>query len=122
MSARLLGILFVMGSVLSEAFSHVAWKRAADASHPEAGLARALWTALRQYRMIGLGVGLFVVQAAAWTLALRYLDVSLAYPVGSLEFIAVVLLARIMLKEKVAARRWLGAALIVAGSVVIGLS
>lgn len=120
MSAKLIGLLFLLGSVTSEAFSHVAWKRAADAGRPGAGAARVLWTALRQYKTIGLGVALFVVQAAAWTLAIRYLkDLSLAYPASSLEYIAVVLLARVMLKEKVAARRWLGAALIVAGTALV---
>jgi drug/metabolite transporter (DMT)-like permease len=121
MNAKLIGLLFVLGSVTSEAFSHVAWKLAADAGPAGGGgAARVLWAAVRQYKMIGLGVALFIVQAATWTLAIRYLkDLSLAYPASSLEYIAVVLLARVMLKEKVAARRWLGAALIVAGTALV---
>jgi len=122
MNERLLGLLLVLAAALAEAFSHVAFKQAADHGRRAEGAVRALWAAVRQHKAVGFGIGCFVVQAACWTGALKFLDVSLAYPLSSLEFIAVVLLARLILKEKVAGRRWIGVGLIVVGTALVAVS
>jgi drug/metabolite transporter (DMT)-like permease len=122
MNERLAGLLFVLGAALAEGFSHVAFKQAADHGQHADGPLRAIAAAMRQYKTLSWGIGCFVVQAVCWTLALKFLDVSLAYPASSVEFIAVVLLARLMLKEKVGGLRWAGVALIVAGTALVALS
>jgi undecaprenyl phosphate-alpha-L-ara4N flippase subunit ArnE len=61
-----------------------------------------------------LGLGTVV-----WLLALATLEVSKAYPMLSLSFVLTTLIARIHLKEKVSAGRWLGVCLICAGAALM---
>jgi drug/metabolite transporter (DMT)-like permease len=62
-----------------------------------------------------LGVGLLSLEAVAYTKALIYLDVSIAYTISSLNLIAVALCSQWLLREKVTRIRWLGICLIFAG-------
>lgn len=57
-----------------------------------------------------LGVGLLL-----WLVVLSTMPVSQAYPIMSLGYIVVMLLARVFFKERIPARRWVGAALILLG-------
>ena len=57
-----------------------------------------------------LGLGLLL-----WLVVLSELSVSQAYPMLSLSYIAVMLLARWLFKEPVPARHWAGAVLIILG-------
>jgi drug/metabolite transporter (DMT)-like permease len=63
-----------------------------------------------------LGAGLLLIEALLYTGALRLLDVSTAYPIGSLSFVAVTVLSRWLLGERITAERWAGVALIVVGA------
>ncbi|MFC6338697.1 EamA family transporter [Pseudomonas sp. CCM 7891] len=69
-----------------------------------------LWSALAC-----LGLGLLV-----WLLVLQRLEVSVAYPMLSLNFVLVTLVARFVFHEPIDARHWLGVALVVAGVVLLG--
>lgn len=83
MSARPLGITCVLIAVLFEAFGQLALKRGAEsASSQGGGLAQVgrLW----RHRVVIFGIACFVVEAILWTMALRLLDVSVAFPAGSL--------------------------------------
>jgi undecaprenyl phosphate-alpha-L-ara4N flippase subunit ArnE len=71
-----------------------------------------LWAAL-----FSLGIGLLL-----WLLVLQRLEVGVAYPMLSLNFVLVTLVARFVFAERTDARHWLGVALIVAGVVAMGLS
>lgn len=121
MSVRLVGILYVLIAVLFEAFGQLALKRGADSALTEGGgLAQVgrLW----RHRIVMFGIACFVVQAILWTMALRLLDVSVAYPAGSLSFVFVALLARLYLHEQVNRQRWIGVGLILGGVMLIGMS
>ena len=63
----------------------------------------------------------YVIEIGLYTFALRFLDVSVAFPLGSLCFVGVALLSRIVLAEAVGRTRWLGIALILAGTVFVAL-
>ncbi|WP_371233317.1 4-amino-4-deoxy-L-arabinose-phosphoundecaprenol flippase subunit ArnE [Pseudomonas sp. QE6] len=63
-----------------------------------------------------LGVGLLL-----WLLLLQRLDVGLAYPMLSLNFVLVTFAARALFREHIDARHWGGVALIVAGVALLGL-
>lgn len=63
-----------------------------------------------------LGGGLLL-----WLLLLQRLDVGLAYPMLSLNFVLVTLAARALFREPIDARHWCGVALIVAGVALLGL-
>ena len=121
MSVRLLGITCVLIAMLLEAFGQLALKRGADSALTEGGgLAQVarLW----RHRIVIFGIACFVVEAVLWTMALRLLDVSVAYPAGSLCFVFVTLLAQFYLHEQVNRQRWIGVGLILGGVMLIGMS
>jgi drug/metabolite transporter (DMT)-like permease len=56
-----------------------------------------------------------------YTLALHRLDVSVAFPMGSLCFVGVALLSKIFLGESVGTLRWLGVLGILCGTALMTL-
>lgn len=73
---------------------------------------RLVWT------VIG-GVA-YVLEISLYTLALRQIDVSVAFVMGALSFVAVALLSRLVLGEKISGVRGIGLLLILAGVAVMG--
>jgi len=80
----------------------------------------ALVTARKQ-RWVVLGVALFIVQAMIYTGALRFVEVSTAFPIGSIGFVVVALLSQRFLAEPVTATRWTGVVLITLGVALLAL-
>jgi len=73
---------------------------------------RLIWTA-------GGGVA-YAAEVALYTLALREIDVTVAFAMGSLSFVAVAALSRLVLGERVSASRGAGLLLIVTGVALMG--
>ncbi|WP_339532525.1 4-amino-4-deoxy-L-arabinose-phosphoundecaprenol flippase subunit ArnE [Pseudomonas mucidolens] len=69
-----------------------------------------LWSAL-----LCLGLGLLV-----WLLVLQRLEVGIAYPMLSLNFVLITLVARFVFHEPVDHRHWWGVALVIAGVALLG--
>ena len=69
-----------------------------------------LWAALAC-----LGLGLLV-----WLLVLQRLEVGIAYPMLSLNFVLVTAVARYVFHEPIDRRHWVGVALVIAGVVLLG--
>ncbi|MDR6924155.1 4-amino-4-deoxy-L-arabinose-phosphoundecaprenol flippase subunit ArnE [Pseudomonas sp. BE134] len=69
-----------------------------------------LWLALAS-----LGLGLLV-----WLLVLQRLEVGIAYPMLSLNFVLVTLVARFVFHETIDRQHWLGVALVISGVVLLG--
>jgi len=69
-----------------------------------------LWLAL-----VALGAGLLV-----WLLVLQRLEVGIAYPMLSLNFVLITLVARFVFHETIDRRHWLGVALVMGGVVLLG--
>jgi drug/metabolite transporter (DMT)-like permease len=122
MIERVWGLIFVIGAVAAESAAHLAFKRAADSGR----YSRTAWSSLRmvmgQHGWVTGGVLCIVAQIWSWTLALKRLDVSLAYPLGDLELIVIMVLCRLILKETIGSRRWAGIVLIFVGAVMVALS
>ena len=121
MSLRLLGLTFVTMAVLFEAVGLLAFKHGAESARVDGSIEnffRRLW----RMKSVAVGIACFAVQAVLWTMALRLLDVSIAFPAGSLCFVFVALLSRFWLREQVGFERWIGVGLILGGSAMIGLS
>ncbi len=103
MTARELGILLVVAAAAIESFAQLSLKLGAAGRPP--------W--------IALGVLLYVLEIAAYTLGLSRLDLSIAFPLGSLCFVGVALLSRLILGEAVGWVRGLGVLCILAGAVLL---
>ena len=117
-TGHLLGIGAIMASTCFEAIGQFAFKHAADhrptlASGPVA----AAWA---NARWVFLGFLGFIVDGVLWSVALYHLDISVAHPIGSLVFVVVAVLSRVVLKERVSPRRWMGIGLILAGAACVG--
>jgi len=125
MTPQAIGVVLLLCAVSVESFAQLSLKIGA-AGGPNAlngflgrrvqhGLLRsaAFWTVI--------GVVLYAVQILLWTLVLHRLDVSVAFPMGSLCFVGVALLSRAFLGENVDRIRWLGVLCILAGTALMTL-
>lgn len=65
---------------------------------------------------ISAGLVIFALEALAYTGALQFLEVSTAYPLGSLNDVVVAALSRCLLGEAVTRTRWIGIAFILTGA------
>jgi len=74
----------------------------------------------RQWFWLAFGIAVFAVQFSVYTAALRYIDVGAAFSIASLSFAFVALLSKLLLGEAVTPIKWLGIALIVCGTSLIG--
>ena len=112
MSTPLAGLVFVLAAVLVESLAQLALKLAARARAEVA-------TAAAGVRWIALAVAAYAVEIALYTAALHFLDVSVAFPLGSLCFVAVAVLSRLFLGERVDRVRWVGIGFILAGAALV---
>jgi multidrug transporter EmrE-like cation transporter len=121
MSLRMMGLAFVVTAVLFEALGQLSFKYGAESARADLskwGPFRRLW----RNRSVAIGIACFVGQAVLWTMALRLLDISVAFPASSLCFVFVALLSKFWLQEQVGLERWIGLTFILGGVVLIGLS
>jgi drug/metabolite transporter (DMT)-like permease len=81
--------------------------------HPR-GLGQVLATLARKNFLI-LGVGFMAVSFFAFMTLLEGADLSFAVPASAASLVLETVLARIVLKEQVDSRRWLGACLVACG-------
>lgn len=106
-------ILLVVCATTIEAAGQLCFKKKSTRTE-DGDLGSRLWLAA--------GMACMSIEAVIWTGVLKDMNVSIAYPMGSLSFVMVVLLSRIFLKERVQRERWIGVALILCGTVLLGLS
>ena len=102
MTATTIGVLLVILCGVIEGIAQLFFKKSALA--PDG---KRLW--------IGAGVVLFILQALIYTGALQFVEVSTAFPIGSVAFVVVAILSRRFLNEPVTGPRWLGIGLIIVG-------
>ena len=106
-----------------EAVGQILFKRGIDAI--EAGEEhfgpRTLRLALRSPAIWG-GIVVHVAEFAVWIEILGHLPLSVAFPLESISYVTVLLATRVLLRETVPLRRWLGVALICAGIAVLGVA
>jgi len=65
------------------------------------------------------GLFCYVISAAIWIIVLSAVDLSFAYPFLGLTYVLILLVSKFILKEDVNPIRWIGAAVITAGVVLI---
>lgn len=72
--------------------------------------------------LIWLGALIWVVESIAWVLVLQKSPLSMAYPVMTLTYATVPLAGLVLLRERMSRRQMLGAALIFAGVLIVGVA
>ena len=107
MTQTAVGILLVVLSSLVEGIGEIFFKKSRLQRRR-----RIFW--------VLLGVSVFVVQFTFYTAALRFLAVGAAFAIASLSFAFVALLSKLILHEEVTPIKWLGIALIMLGTSLIG--
>ena len=65
-----------------------------------------------------LAMGLMIISLVSWLYVLRYIPLSIAFPVSRVVDILVPLSCWIVLNENISARRWCGIALVVLGLIL----
>ncbi|MFZ6049780.1 4-amino-4-deoxy-L-arabinose-phosphoundecaprenol flippase subunit ArnE [Pseudomonas sp. CR3202] len=109
--------LLLIGVCLLTCLGQVAQKLAVESWRGrELKLATKLFSPWLLLAIASLGGGLLL-----WLLVLQRLEVSLAYPMLSLNFVLVTLLAQYLFREEIGARHWFGIALIVGGVALLGM-
>ena len=107
MTPNATGLALLLAAVVVESFAQLFLKIAA--SRP---MGR---------RWMIAGVAAMSGEVALYTAALHLLDVSVAFPIGSLCFVGVAVLSKFFLGETVNRVRWLGVGCILAGAVCVTL-
>jgi multidrug transporter EmrE-like cation transporter len=69
-----------------------------------------------------VGILCFLSSTASWLLVLAQLELSLAYPLGGLSHVLIILTSWLLLGESVRLQRWLGVALVMFGVILVGRS
>jgi drug/metabolite transporter (DMT)-like permease len=125
MTPGLTGLFVLVAAVTVESFAQVFLK---------IGAAGGAGNALRPDRQAGggaprisargwvlLGIAAYALEIALYTAALHFLDLSVAFPLGSLCFVGVAILSKLFLGETVGRIRWLGVGFILVGTVFVAL-
>jgi undecaprenyl phosphate-alpha-L-ara4N flippase subunit ArnE len=66
-----------------------------------------------------LGVAIYAIEIFVWIRILSLVPLAIAFPIASLNFIAITLASWLWLGERVSPRRWAGTALVTAGVVLV---
>jgi undecaprenyl phosphate-alpha-L-ara4N flippase subunit ArnE len=124
MTTQLTGLIMLLVAVTVESFAQLALKVGA-AGGPQILSSRWRDFASR-YRFssstkawILAGVLCYGLEVCFYTLALNCLEVTVAFPLGSLCFVGVAILSKLFLGEAVGKIRWLGVGCILAGTVFL---
>lgn len=65
------------------------------------------------------GISLSVIALILWLGAMSTLNISLTYPLGSLSYVVLTIIALIFLKEDITLLRWIGIFVVIAGCFLI---
>src|SRR5258705_12249775 len=103
MSSTTFGVMLVLVCAFIEGLAQIFLKKSVLASGR--GI---LW--------VIAGTVLFMLQAVIYAGALWFLDLSVAFPVSSLSFVAVVVLSQWLLQETVGRMGWIGVGLVMIGT------
>ncbi|MBT2341170.1 MULTISPECIES: 4-amino-4-deoxy-L-arabinose-phosphoundecaprenol flippase subunit ArnE [Pseudomonas] len=111
-----MSLLLLLAACLLTCLGQIAQKFAVESwrggSSSWVGKLRSPWLWLA---LVALGAGLLV-----WLLVLQRLEVGIAYPMLSLNFVLITVVGRFVFHEAVDRRHWLGVALVMVGVMLLG--
>jgi multidrug transporter EmrE-like cation transporter len=126
MTNQFTGLIMLVAAVTVESFAQVSLKIGAGGGPRVLGLPYRLYASWSRVGSspacwVTLGVMFYVLEIFFYTRALSCLEVSVAFPLGSLCFVGVAVLSKIFLGETVSGIRWLGVGCILAGTACLAL-
>ncbi len=71
---------------------------------------------------IWVGLIIILIETLTWFIVLSKIDLSLAFPIGSLSYLFVILASAFMLHEEVSLNRWIGTLIIIIGISLVAKS
>ena len=77
------------------------------------------FTGIFRSPMVLVGLFLYMISAAIWLVVISAVDLSFAYPFIGLTYVLILFVSKFLLKEEVTPIRWVGAAIITIGVIVI---
>lgn len=112
-------VLFAL-SIVCDVAGQIAFKFGADAL-PEfsAQSWRPFARALFSDRWVGLGLIIYVAEFIIWVRILALAPLGIAFPLASLNILAITLAGRVWLGEETGPSQWFGALLITAGVILV---
>lgn len=112
--------LIVAGTVAGDTLQSLEMKRHGEVRFRSGGLARlAAKLALKKYLI--LSIACMAVSFFAFMTLVSQADLSFAVPASAASFVFEAVLARVVLRERVDAKRWMGAALVAGGVALLAL-
>lgn len=119
-SARLvpLALGLLAFCVLAETVQQLAFKVGAARAEAAPGFVRGVAV----QPLIWIGLTLWVIESIAWVNVLQRAPLSMAYPLMTATYATVPLAGLLLLKERLTRRQTLGAGLIFAGVLCVGVS
>lgn len=109
------GVL-LMASVVLAGLAQILLKHGMTRAADRAGHA---WLRPLQEPLVLTGMSAQILLTCIWLVVLSHIDVSLAFPVLSLSYVAVVAYSALFMGDAVGLRRWCGVLLIVIGVAVL---
>jgi drug/metabolite transporter (DMT)-like permease len=109
---NLMTLVYMVGITLIGAFGSFFLKRGSDK------LQNTLVSFFFNSNLL-VGIGFYVISTALYIVLLKKVDLSLLYPLTSLSYVWVIILAKIMLKEHISKSKIFGTALIVCGIIIL---
>lgn len=118
MTSTLATLSLLLGSVACDVIGQVCFKRGVggtgEGEHPASLVHKVLHSP-----WIALGVAVYALEFVLWFAALSRTELSIAFPFTALGYVGVVLASRLLLKEHVSMRRWVGVGTIVVGVALV---
>ena len=116
-------LFFILSAELFNSFGQILFKKSSNICAPSDlnSLNAAFGFLIKVVAVpwIWIGLGLMTVGLFAWLMAIAQGDLSLVYPMGSLYYVFVLILARIFLGERVNKTKLFGTALVGAGIIIM---
>ncbi|MGD0297924.1 MAG: EamA family transporter [Bryobacteraceae bacterium] len=112
-------ILMVVATVLSDLLQSFEMKRAGEQSVGARGLMRLLGEIARR-RFLILAIGCMAVSFFSFMALVQTEPLSFAVPASAASFVLETVLARVVLREHISARRAVGALIVLCGVVLVG--
>jgi len=120
MKAWLLLALIVFGTVAGDTLQSFEMKRHGEIRFRENGIGRILGTLARKKYLI-LAIVCMAISFFAFMTLVSQSDLSFAVPASAASFVFETILARLILREQVDAKRWIGAALVAGGVALLAV-